>query len=320
MSRNNDPATETRPRFSFVIVSYNTLRLTRAAVVSISKYAFSHEIILVDNHSTDGTVAALREEFVDLKIIELEENRGISVASNAGARIALGDWIIWMNSDVEIFADTMPVVDDLLRRHPELDVLGGQLVNPDGSLQTSVLSNYHLVRDEQRELVEVSGVVGAFTVVRRETWEKLSGMDEGLFFYGEDLDFCYRAIASGATLRWSPRFRVIHHRSGSSKKVNLRSIVENLESTHYMWRKNLSEEEYRANIRRDGYRFFFRTIWYFSLSVPTLFLLSAFSGRFRKYFYLFRWHLHGCAPGWGLRPVKKMETSRPEQTSVVSRL
>jgi len=305
MSRNNDPATETCPRFSFVIVSYNTLPLTRAAVVSISKYAFSHEIIVVDNHSTDGTVAALRKEFADLKIIEFDENRGISVASNAGARIASGDWIIWMNSDVEIFAETMTAVDDLLRRHPELDVLGGQLINSDGSLQTSVLSNYHQVRDEQRELVEVPGVVGAFTVVRRETWEKLNGMDEGLFFYGEDSDFCNRAIASGATLRWSPRFRVMHHRSGSSKRVNLRSIVENVESDRYIWRKTMSEEEYRANIRRSGYRYFFRTIWYFVLSVLTLFLLSAFSGRFRKYFYLFRWHLCGCPPGWGLRPVKK---------------
>ncbi|HEY3762909.1 MAG TPA: glycosyltransferase family 2 protein [Verrucomicrobiae bacterium] len=305
MSRSDSPVTGTHPRFSFVIISYNTLPLTRAAVASLGQCAFPHEVIVVDNHSTDGTAAALREEFADLKIIEFEENRGISVASNAGVKIASGDWIIWMNSDVEIFADTMTVVEDLLRRHPELDVLGGQLVNPDGSLQTSVLMNYHLVRDEQRELVEVSGLVGAFMLVRRETWEKLNGMDEGLFFYGEDGDFCSRAIAAGAVLRWSPRFRTLHHRSGSSRKVNLRSVVENLESTHYICRKNMFPEEYHAYIRRSRSRCFYRSIWYFSLSVPTLFLLPAFSGRFRKYFYLFRWYLLGCPPGWGLRPVKK---------------
>ena len=306
MSRTDESAAENRPRFSFIIVSYNTLPLTRAAVASVLKYSspFSHEVILVDNHSADGTVEALRQEFPDLKILALDENRGFSAANNAGAAIAQGEWLVLMNSDAELFAETMPAIDDLLQRHPQLDVLGGQLLNPDGSLQTSVLSNYHLVRDEVRELVEVSGIVGAFMVVRRELWQKLNGMDEGFFFYGEDADFCNRAIASGAMLRWSPRFKILHHRSGSSKKVNYRSFIENWEGQHYLWRKKMSPEEYRAAIHRNTSRFFWRTIWYFFLSVPTLFLLSAFRGRFLKYFHLLKWHLRGCPEGWGLRPVK----------------
>jgi hypothetical protein len=293
-----------RPRFSFIIVSYNTLALTRAAVSSIARHAvnFSHEMILVDNHSTDNSVPSLRQEFPQLKIIALEENRGFAAANNAGAKIARGEWLILMNSDVELFADTMSSVDDLLCRHPELDVLGGQLLNPDGSLQTSVLLNYHRVRDEQRELVEVSGIVGAFMVVRRELWLKLGGMDEGFFFYGEDGDFCDRAIKAGAVLRWSPRFRVIHHRSGSSKKVNQRANVELWESQHYSWRKEMSEQEYCSNIRRWGFRFFFRVVWYLSLSLLTVFLLPSFTVRLRKYFHLLKWHLRGCPAGWGLRP------------------
>ncbi len=306
MSRNDSSTAENRPRFSFIIVSYNTLPLTRAAVASIAKYTsqFRHEVILVDNHSTDGSVAALRREFADLKLIALEENRGFATANNAGAKVAEGDWLILMNSDAELLASTMPAVDDLLRRHPRLDVLGGQLLNPDGSRQTSVLSNYHRVRDELRELVEVSGIVGAFMVVRRELWQKLNGMDEGLFFYGEDADFCDRAINTGAVLRWSPRFRVVHHRSSSSRKVNLRATVESWEGHYYLWRKKMSEQEYRSNLRRCGFRFFFRVVWYFSLSLLTLFLLRAFTGRLGTNFYLLKWHLRGCPAGWGLRPVE----------------
>lgn len=308
MSKKDNPAAENRPRFSFVIVSYNTLPLTRAAMTSISKFAsqFPHEVILVDNHSTDGSVAALRLEFAGLKEIALEENLGFAAANNAGAKLAGGDWLILMNSDAELLADTMPAIDDLLRRNPQLDVLGGQLLNPDGSSQTSVLSDFHRVRQEQRELIEVSGIVGAFMVVRRALWQKLNGMDAGVFFYGEDLDFCERAIASGAMLRYSPRFSVVHHGGGSSNnKADLRAIVEGWQSRHYMWRKEMSEQECRSNIRRCGVRFFFRVVWYFSLSLVTGFLLRAFTGRLRKYFHLLKWHVHGCPGGWGFRPVEE---------------
>jgi GT2 family glycosyltransferase len=308
MSRNDSSAVENRPCFSFIIVSYNTLPLTRAAISSIAKFAsqFPHEVILVDNHSTDGSVTALRQEFVDLKIIALEENRGFAAANNAGAKIAAGDWLILMNSDAELLVNTMPVVDNLLRQNPELDVLGGQLIFPDGSLQTSAagVNKYHRDQNEQRELIAVTGIVGAFMVIRHTLWRKLNGWDEGYFFYCEDSDFCTRAINAGAILRWSPRFRVIHHRNGSSQNVNLRAAVELWESQHYEWRKKMPEQEYRSKVRRCGFRFFFRVIWYFSLSLFTFFLLPAFTVRLRKYFHLLKWHLHGCPAGWGLRPVK----------------
>jgi GT2 family glycosyltransferase len=245
----------------------------------------------------------LRQEFGGLKTIALEKNRGFAAANNAGAKVAERDWLILMNSDAELFTDTMPVIDDLLREHPQLDVLGGQLLNPDGSSQTSVLSDFHRIRHEPRELVEVSGIVGAFMVVRRALCEKLNGMDEGFFFYGEDLDFCERAINAGAVLRYSPRFRVIHHDSSSSEMADLRAIIEGWESRHYLWCKEMSEQEYRANVRRCA-SVFFRVVWYFSLALLTGFLLRAFTGRLSKYFHLLKWHLCGCPAGWGFRPAE----------------
>ena len=315
MSTNNSDAADNPPRFSFIIVSYNTLPLTRAAVASIAKYAsqFPHEVIVVDNHSTDGSVAALRQEFATIKIIEFEENRGISAANNAGAKIATSDWLVLMNSDTELFADTMTVVDDLLRQNPTLDVLGGQLVFPDGSLQNSAAGVKQFLRDQngQPELIAATGIVGAFIVIRHTLWRKLGGWDEGYFFYCEDSDFCTRAINAGAVLRWSPRFRVIHHRSGSSQKVNLRADVEFWESQHYEWRKTMSEPEYRSQYRRWVWRFFFRVVWYFLLSLLTLLLLRSQTGRLRKYAHLLHWHLRGSPPGWGLRPVNTSRQEKP---------
>jgi len=298
-----------RPRFSFIIVSYNTPTLTRAAVSSIVWHAanFSHEIILVDNHSTDNSVPSLRQEFPQLKIIALEENHGFAAANNAGAKIAGGEWLILMNSDAELLPDTMSSVDDLLCRHPEIDVLGGQLLNPNGSLQTSVIFNHRAFRFEERhqreELVEVHSIIGAFMVIRRELWRKLDGMDEGFFFYGEETDFCQRATNAGAVVRWSPRFHVLHHRGSSVKEGNLRATVEFRASVHHSWRKEMSEREYRFKIGMEVIRFFLRVAWYFSLALLTGFLLRTFTGRLRKYVHLLKWHLRGCPAGWGLRPA-----------------
>jgi GT2 family glycosyltransferase len=310
-----------RPRFSFIIVSYNTLALTRAAVASIVRHAanFSHEIILVDNHSTDNSVPNLRQEFPQLKIIAFEENRGFAAANNAGAKIAGGEWLILMNSDAKLFVDTTSSVDDLLCRHPEIDVLGGQLLNPDGSLQTSVILNHRAFRFEElhqkEELVEVHSIIGAFMVVRRELWLKLGGMDEGFFFYGEETDFCRRATNAGAVVRWSPRFRVLHHRGGSVKEGNLRATVEFRASVHHLWRKEMSEREYRFKVGVEVIRFFLHVAWYFSLSLLTGFLLRSSTGQLRKYAYLLNWHLRGCPAGWGLRPAaleKRPEKMIPE--------
>jgi len=311
MSRDNGPAVDSPAAgsqgFSFIIVSYNTLALTRAAVLSINLQAgkFPHEIILVDNHSPDGSAAVLQKEFPSLNVLALAENRGFAAANNAGARVARKDWLVLLNSDAELLADTLPVLDDLLRRHPEIDVLGGQLLNADGSLQTSANfpSRSAPNPNEPDGLRPASRIIGAFMVIRRETWQKLDGMDEGFFFYGEEFDFCHRAAQAGACLRWTPRVRVLHHGGGSSKSLHLRAAVEFYESQHYYWRKTEPGKSYDAKIRDNRRRLLLRVIWYFALSVPTLFLLPAFTGRLRKYFHLFKWYSQGCPKGWGLRPV-----------------
>jgi GT2 family glycosyltransferase len=261
----------------------------------------------VDNCSTVGSVTKLQQEFPGLKIIALDQNRGFAAANNAGAKIAEGEWLILMNSDAELFPDTVSSLDDLLRRHPEIEVLGGRLINPDGTLQTSVILNHWNFRFEERrkrdELVEVPGIVGAFMVIRRELWRTLGGMDEGFFLYGEETDFCRRATNSGAVVRWSPRFRVMHHRGSSVAGANLRAAVEFWSSAHHSWRKEMSARRYRFKVRRMTAVFTFRVAWYFLLALLTGFLFRQFTGRLRTYTHLLKWHWRGCPAGWGLRPT-----------------
>jgi GT2 family glycosyltransferase len=180
-------------------------------------------------------------------------------------------------------------------------------LNSDRSPQTSVILDHSSLRFEERhqqdELLEVPCIIGAFMVIRRELWRKLDGMDEGFFFYGEERDFCRRAAQAGAMIAWSPRFRVLHHRAGSTKGFNSRASIEHWASMHYTWRKEMPERKYRFKVRVKMLWLACRVAWYFSLALVTAFSAHAFTGRLRKYRHILKWHWRGCPPGWGLRPV-----------------
>ena len=195
-------------------------------------------------------------------------------------------------------------VDELLRQHPEIDVLGGQLVNPDGSLQTSRVQMPTLHHNDQRELVAVSGIVGAFMVIRHATWSKLNGLDEGYFFCQRGFRFLPPRDQSWRRSAMESAFPVMHHRNGSSKKANLRSDCGTLGRHHYSWRKEMSEQEYHAKVRRYGFRFFFRVIWYFIVLAVNRFFGAHPDSPVAQEFLPAEMAFARVPAGWGLRPVK----------------
>ncbi len=296
-------------RCSFILVSYNTARLTAAALSSIRRFGGvpTCEVILVDNGSTDGTPSLVRTQFPDVRVVCLEENRGFAAANNAGARLATGEWLVLMNSDAEILPDTMAQLEALLREHPTVGVLGGQLLNSDGSLQTSLLlakpvSQFEAAHQNE-EILDVAGIVGAFMVVRNDLWRALGGMDEGFFFYFEETDLCQRASRAGARVCWSPRVRILHHGGGSSGKFNPRTRVEFHASLYHSWRKEMSPAAFRRCQRRMALRFLFNATGNLMICLLTLGLLRGARRRLAVYTRLLCWHFLGCPDGWGLRPA-----------------
>src|SRR6476646_4512718 len=91
------------PLFSFLIVHYKTLELTRSAILSIQRHAaeFNPQIVVVDNHSGDGSVEQLQREFPEANFVLRPDNGGYPVGCNAGARLARAPWLILLNSDAE---------------------------------------------------------------------------------------------------------------------------------------------------------------------------------------------------------------------------
>jgi hypothetical protein len=199
------------------------------------------EIIVVDNASTDNTIAMIRGEFAQVELIANERNRGFAAANNQGMQLAQGRYIMLLNPDTEMVGDAPITMMDYLTQHPEVGLMGPQLLNPDGTIQSSrrrfptlatafvestvlqrylsrspILSRFYF-KDRPDSLVqEVDWLVGACLLVRSEVIEQVGMLDERFFMYLEEVDWCYRIKKADWKIVYLPTAQVVHHYGQSS--------------------------------------------------------------------------------------------------------
>jgi GT2 family glycosyltransferase len=219
---------------SIIVVSYNARAdLERClALLHEAPPAASHEIIVVDNGSIDGSVAAVRR-WPDVRVIELGTNRGFAAATNVGIKAGTGEHVLLLNSDT---LPRGPALDGLLaalRGHPEAAVAGPRLVDGAGRVELSFgrmisplneMRQKRLVRGHARGSARASRAVermtrlsqwpdwvsGACLLVRRTDAEAVGLLDERFFLYTEDVDFCAAIRARGRRILFTPEVEVVH--------------------------------------------------------------------------------------------------------------
>lgn len=230
---------------SVIIVSWNVwgwlapcLASVRAALEGIAG-----EIIVVDNASTDGTPERVREAFPEVRLLRNPVNRGFPAANNQGMAIARGRYFFLLNPDTVVLDGAIASLIAFADAHPKAGVIGPQLLNPDGTVQSSrrrfptfwtalfestwwqpyaprgILRHYYVLDRPDDEVQEVDWVTGAAMLVRREAVEQVGPMDEGFFMYAEELDWCRRMRAAGWRVFYNPVAKVIHHGGRSSDQV-----------------------------------------------------------------------------------------------------
>src|SRR5438093_13286354 len=118
---------------SVVVVTYNALPWIERRLDSVRGY----ETIVVDHGSTDGTLELVRERFPEARLVE-QENKGLGGGSNAGMRMASGDYFLLLNSDAWALDDAVERLAAFADEHPDAAVVGPKLLNTDGSLQRTV--------------------------------------------------------------------------------------------------------------------------------------------------------------------------------------
>ncbi|MCF7802742.1 MAG: glycosyltransferase [Candidatus Marinimicrobia bacterium] len=241
------------PRLSIVIVNYNVKEFLEQSLQAIRKASvgLETEVIVVDNHSVDGSAEMLRSKFSWVTLITNDENRGFAVASNQGIRASTGEYVLLLNPDTLVQEDTFTSMINYLDDHPDVGMAGCKILNPDGSLQLAcrrsfptirtalpkilgldklfprsrIFARYNLTYLDPDEITDVDAVSGSFMMVRRAALDEVGLLDETFFMYGEDLDWCYRFNQAGWIVRYLPITKIIHYKGESSKFAPFDSYI-----------------------------------------------------------------------------------------------
>jgi O-antigen biosynthesis protein len=237
---------------SVIIVNYNVRQYLENALISIKRAmdGIEGEVIVVDNASDDGSVEMVREKFPSVQIIANTENMGFAKANNLALKQARGEWLLLINPDTVVQEDTLRVMIDFMRNHPEAGLAGCKLLNPDGSFQlpcrrsfptpwvaftkitglsalfprSRIFGRYNLMYLDPDESYEVDAVGGAFMMVARRAFEAVGGLDQSFFMYGEDLDWCYRIRQAGFAVYYVHETQIVHFKGESTRRSNINEL------------------------------------------------------------------------------------------------
>lgn len=237
---------EDNKKITVLIVSYNTSKLTIAAIKSVldTTPIDMVEILVYDNASTDGSADAISLNFPDIFLIRGRKNIGFAAANNHLADMVRTKWILLLNPDTEVHPGAIQNLLKFAEENPDCGIYGGRTVFPDGSLnvascwmamtprsllfsalglsrlfKSSSFFNYEEIGGWARDTVRnVDIVVGCFMMVSKSLWCTLGGFDRAFFMYGEEADFCLRAKRMGYSPAITPDAEIMHLVGASSKE------------------------------------------------------------------------------------------------------
>jgi GT2 family glycosyltransferase/nucleoside-diphosphate-sugar epimerase len=229
------------PRVAVVIVNHNAGQALFACLESVLSH--SREVILVDNASEPEGFESVVSQFKEnpsLQIIRSPVNTGFAVACNMGAAASTARYILFFNPDCVALPGLLEKMSHALHASPRIGMVGGLLLNPDGTEQGGGRRNiptpwksfvrasglWRILRRHDFHIestatpilpVEVDAISGACMMVRRAAFEEVRGFDEGFFLHCEDLDLCMEFKKHGWNIVFSPSAIVLHGKGACSR-------------------------------------------------------------------------------------------------------
>ncbi len=248
-------------KLSIIIVNFNSGKYLKECLESIKKSTLSpndYEVTIVDNDSTDSSLKqGLNVQFSSLHLVKNGKNVGFSKANNQGIKKSGGDYILLLNPDTLLQKNTLKIMIDYMDNNPNVGVSTCKLLLPDGSLddachrgfptpwnafchfsgissffpKSKFLNGYHLGYSNLDKIHEIDSCVGAFMLIRKTVGESLGWLDEDYFWYGEDIDFCFRVKEKGSTVMFVPTTSIVHHKGISSGIKNHSKDISTADET-----------------------------------------------------------------------------------------
>jgi GT2 family glycosyltransferase len=264
LSTRSDPEVQKTAELSILIVSWNCKRMLADCLDSLRDQlsSYRHEIIVVDNASSDGTSEMIRRNYPDVVFLESGANLGFARGNNLALAVTHGKYIFLINPDVVVVSDCFRSMLQYLEEHREVGMMGPQIVGSDGGIQRSCMREPtlwnqlcralaldrfatrsrtfagYLMGDFQHDAIrEVEILNGCFWLVRREALQQVGPLDDRFWMYGEDLDWCRRFRAAGWKIVFFPEAQTVHYGGGSSKQASLFCYVQMQRADLQYWRK-----------------------------------------------------------------------------------
>jgi GT2 family glycosyltransferase len=232
---------------SILIVTYNgrditlkTLATYRGALAADPGHCY--EMIVVDNNSLDGVADAVATQFPEVHLVRLSENNGFAAGNNVGFRASEGRYILFSNPDIEVNAETLPTLIELMDRNPDVGACSPFLelavtgtidwgahrgfptpwaaftyftrlaeISKGSKRLSRWFGQYHLRDRDLDEEHEVDVIRGGFFFVRRAVFEQAGKWDEDYFMFGEDIDLCYQIKRLGHKVMFYPQATAVHY-------------------------------------------------------------------------------------------------------------
>jgi len=256
-------------QLSTIIVSFNTKDLLKKTIDSIPKKA-DWEIIVVDNASRDGSPEMVSSEYPSVRLIKNKENVGFAKANNQGIKKCSGTYILLLNSDTVVKAKALENLVKFMDENTDVGIASGQLLNPDGTIQpqggylprlTNItfwmlfiddiplvgkyLWPYHINdRAFYTKTRKIGWVAGTAMMVRRKVVEAIGDLDEEIFMYAEDVEYCLRVKKAGWSISITPDAEIIHYGQQSSGGTPKSAWLGEFRGLKYIFKKHKPAWEY----------------------------------------------------------------------------
>lgn len=280
---------------SVVIVNYQTFELTKNTIDSILDYdyPFSLEIFVVDNASSDDSLARLQDYFGSkVKFIASAENKGFAAGNNQALRQATGKYQLLLNSDTIVWENTLEDIYNYMEKNSDVGACGCRVLLENGELDKACKrsfpnvknsfirlfhiptkskdDNYNLTDLPDDEVYEIDCLTGAFMFMRKTALDEAGLLDETFFMYGEDIDLCYRIKEAGWKIVYYGKSKITHLKGASSKKQKSKLIYEFYRAMYIYYKKHHANESV------------FLVNWVVYLGIALLCCLKLFLNIFKK--------------------------------------
>lgn len=229
---------------TIVIVSYNTKELLRDCLNSIKNQEgnLKYEVFVVDNNSHDSSQELVKKNYEWVNLIENKENLGFSKANNIALKKAKGKYVLVLNPDTKLEKDTIFKMYNFMEDQEDVAVSTCKVLLANEDLDkdcrrhfptpkralfhflklgqifkgSRIFDDYYMGYMDENKMCEVDSCVGAFMFIRSAALKKVGYFDEEFFFYGEDLDLCFRLKEAGYKIVYTPITKITHYKGAAS--------------------------------------------------------------------------------------------------------